>query len=334
MQNMYHDRVKLYKQLEASRGSKVLAYVTGDRPGLETQMHQEVLDFFVHHLDLIGDVEKISLYLYTRGGQTLAAWSIANLVRQYCRTLEIIVPSKAHSAGTLLCLGAELVVMTRQATLGPIDPSVNSPLGPMIPGAPPEARVPVSVEEVNGFIELAVQTGVTGSSDLAAVLSQLSAHVHPLVLGNAFRSRTQIRMLGRRLLNTHLEDESQVEKVLSFLCSESGSHDYTIYAPEAGEYLGLNIETPDSDLYKVIKAIYDDIAGELQLNERYDVGIYLGTADFREYEFPRALVESVSGGSHQMVTCGRLRRVTVKSGGQVTDEHIRDTRTFEGWRLT
>jgi membrane-bound ClpP family serine protease len=85
-------------------------------------MHPEVLDHFVKHLDAIGDVPKISLLLYTRGGSTLAAWSIVNLVRQFCDQFEVIVPFKAHSAGTLVCLGADSILMTKQATLGPVDP--------------------------------------------------------------------------------------------------------------------------------------------------------------------------------------------------------------------
>ena len=81
---MYQDRLNLYKELEEIRKSKVIIFITGDRPGLETQIHQEVLDFFINHLDNIVNCEKISLFLYTRGGNTLAAWSIVNLIRQFC----------------------------------------------------------------------------------------------------------------------------------------------------------------------------------------------------------------------------------------------------------
>src|SRR6059036_2761917 len=145
---MYSSRVEYYKQLEQVRGSKVLLYVTGDRRQLETQIGKEVLDFFVHHLDLIDHAKKITLYLYTNGGDVIAAWSIANLIRQFCDEFEVIVSSKALSGGTLICLGADAIVMTKQAVLGPIDPSTNSPLNPQVPGAPPHVRAPVSVEAI------------------------------------------------------------------------------------------------------------------------------------------------------------------------------------------
>ncbi len=125
---MYNDRIKFYESIENKRNSKLLVYVTGDRPGFETQIHPEVLDYFIDHLDRIGKPKKISLFLYTRGGNTLGAWSLVNLIRQFCNELEVIIPSKSHSAGTLISLGANTIVMTKQATLGPIDPSLNSPL--------------------------------------------------------------------------------------------------------------------------------------------------------------------------------------------------------------
>ena len=51
---MYKDRVELYKALEEDRESKVLVYATGDRRGLETRIHPEVLKYLVDHLDIIG----------------------------------------------------------------------------------------------------------------------------------------------------------------------------------------------------------------------------------------------------------------------------------------
>lgn len=226
--------------------------------------------------------------------------------------------------------------MTKQATLGPIDPSVNTPLNPSIPGAPPTARMPVSVEAINGFIELAKETGIKDSGDYATVLSILTQHVHPLVLGEVYRSRSQIRMLGERLMSKHLDNEEptkeKIEKILDFLCSESGSHDYKIYRQEARDELGLTIERPD-DTYAAIKDIYDDIANELQLHEPYDPRISLGGQTSIKYEMPRALIESTTGGSHRFVSVGHLakRSVTDPDTGAI-HERIQDNRTFEGWK--
>ena len=153
---MRDKRLNLYKQLEEQRNSKLLVYVTGTRAGLETQIASDILSKFSEHLDKIGDINKISLYLYTNGGDTLTAWSLVNLIRSFCKELEVIIPSNCFSSGTLICLGANNLIMTKQAVLGPIDPSINGPLNPTIPGIPdPNAKVPVSVEHVNAYIEMA-----------------------------------------------------------------------------------------------------------------------------------------------------------------------------------
>jgi len=327
---MYRDRVPLYQRLEEQRGSKVVVYVTGDRRGLETVIASEVLDFFLDHLDTIQQSDLISLYLYTRGGDTLAAWSLVHLIRQFCNRFEVIVPFKSHSAGTLICLGANNIVMTKQATLGPIDPSVNTPLNPEVPGT--TNRWPVSVEAISGYLELARENGVVKSADWANVLKVLTEYVHPLVLGQAFRTRSQIRMLGQRLLSHQYEDATQIENILAFLCSESGSHAYTIYRQEARN-LGLTVETPTPELYETIWSIYESVARELHLTEPFDPKVVLGENDAGDYVAARALIESAEGGSHVFVTEGSLTRQRIRHPQTgMTQEAIQTTKTSEGWR--
>lgn len=323
----------MYEKLEKARDSRVVVYVTGDRRGQETQMASEVVDLFVDHLDLIGVVDRISLLIHTRGGETLSAWSLANLLHSFGDHLEVIVPSRCHSAGTLLCLGADGIVLTKQATLGPIDPSVNTPLNPAVEGAQPQAgaRVPVSVEDVNAFLGYArEELGQDG--DLLATFDRLAQAVHPIVLGNAFRARSQIRMLGERLLRRNHEDGTKIEKILDFLCSDSGSHDYTINRREAREELGLPVEKPSWELYKLIKEIYEDTSAELELRIPYDPNLLLGSNEAVNYSISRGLVESREGGSHAFISEGILTRQQIQLQPGTMQDAIGDQRQFEGWR--
>jgi hypothetical protein len=328
---MLAQRLPLYNRLEEERKSKVITYVTGDRRQLETKIHSEVIDLFVHHLDSLGNTECITLYLYTRGGETLASWSIANLIRQFCDKFEVIIPSKAHSGGTLISLGADSIIMTKQATLGPIDPSVSTPLNPLPAGAPPTARAPVSVEAINGYLEF-IKTELRSEEEIGVIIEELSRQVHPLVLGEAFRARSQIRMLAGKLLSRQIADEEKIEKILEFLCSESVSHDYTINRDEAKNELGLAVEKPDDSLYELIKGIYDDIADELELTSPFDPNMILGADNNKNYVFRRALIESVDGGSHVFMSEGELIRQPMQIQPGINQLAIRDNRSFEGWR--
>jgi membrane-bound ClpP family serine protease len=203
----YETRLAAYKQIEAERQSRVIAYVTGDRPGMQAQISHDAVDLLSDHLDEIFPAKKISLLLYTIGGNTLAAWNMITMLRMFCENLEIIIPSRARSAGTLMSLGADTIIMTKQATLGPIDPSLSGPLNPQVPGAAPDARAPVSVEAIRGYIEMAKQDfGVKAGQQMTQVLIDLADKVHPLVLGSIFRSRAQIQFLARELLKSQVKD--------------------------------------------------------------------------------------------------------------------------------
>jgi ClpP class serine protease len=331
---MFKDRIPLYKEIESLRNSKLLVYITGDRQGMETQMGSDVLDRLVGHLDSMGNPNKITLLLHSRGGTTSVGWSIANLIRSFCKEFEVIVPMRAHSAATLLCLGADKIIMTKQATLGPIDPSVNSPLNPPIEGQPPQVRYPVSVESIKGFVQLAKKEfGVKDSKGMTEILNSLTQKIHPIVLGDVFRALMQIQMLAKNLLEKHFNGKKDVkdkiEKIVKFLCSESGSHDYTINRTEA-KNLGLNIETPDENLYNKIVKVYENIENELELKSAFNPAVILSESETKEYIARRALIESLTNGIDVFVSKGILKRQIINTPtGPMTA--FQDNRTFEEW---
>lgn len=61
------------------------------------------------------------LILTTHGGQADAAYRIARLIQIVSRTFRLFVPQRCKSAGTLLALGANAILMSPIAELGPLD---------------------------------------------------------------------------------------------------------------------------------------------------------------------------------------------------------------------
>jgi len=328
---MRNDRLELYRKIEQLRNSKLLVYITSTKQGMETQIADDILPLFVEHLDKIDGADKISLYLYTNGGNTLTAWSLVNLIRSYSHKFEVIIPANCFSSGTLISLGANNVVMTKQACLGPIDPSVNGALNPMIPGInDPQAKVPVSVEFVNAYLEMAKNDfGIHDEKCMSELLKDLSNKIHPLVLGQVYRSKSQIQRLARNLMKWQGLDKTKEDAIIKFLCSESGSHDYTIRRMEARENLGLNIEKPSEELYSVIKAIYDDISRELEFAVPYDPRLLIGIDDEKLYTFRRGLIESIDGGTDVFISEGKLQKIV--NPAMPHQFLINDTRTRENW---
>jgi hypothetical protein len=325
-------RKRLYRSIEAERGTKVIAFATSDRQGMETQIAPDCVSLFVELLDQLGPVPKLSLILHTNGGQTASAWRIVNLMRTFADDFEVIVPFKALSAGTLICLGANRVVMTKQAALGPIDPSLNHPLNPAVQAGVQIARVPVSVEAVRGYIDAARDDlKVTDPGQLISLLIDLSNKIHPLVLGEIFRSRSQIRFLADRLIRGQVTDEKKIGQIIDFLCGDSGSHDYTINRREA-DALGLKIEKPTDDFYKLLKKIQESYTIEMKLLEPFSPNVVIGANPAADYSLVRAVLESASGGCHRFLSEGTMTKTMVPGGPLGTQEAITDQRTFEGWR--
>ncbi len=326
---MLINRIDSYKKLEALRNSKVLVYCTSDRVKAETNIGADILAPFANHLDKIGDVEKISLFIYSTGGSTLAGWSLVNLIRSFCKDFEVIVPFRCQSAATLISLGTNRIVMTKQGILGPIDPSTNGLMNPQVNINGQNVRVPVSVEQVNGYIDMAKDgLAIKDKKALKEIYLKLAENIHPLSLGDVYRAKIQIQMLAKKLLKFHKIEAKNITKVISFLCSDSGSHDYTIYRKEAKEELGLNIEKPNDELYGVIKDIYQDIEKEMELRNPFNVNVLLAVNPSATYVLRRALIESIDGGCDVFLSEGTVTKTPI-ANGQFT---IQDSRKFDGWK--
>lgn len=89
-----------------------LSITAEDLNGLMATMHGMDWD---RHLTLI---------LHTPGGVTSATESIVSYLRSKFTDIEVIVPLMAMSAGTMISLAANRIVMGRQSQLGPIDPQM------------------------------------------------------------------------------------------------------------------------------------------------------------------------------------------------------------------
>lgn len=118
-----YQRQQLIKEIQAETGSKLICYVAGVRAPVD---REDVISF-VDLLHTVSIGEPIDLLLQTGGGNIDAAEKLVTMMRKKTGSarLRIIVPDYAKSAGTLMVLGADSVVMSDTSELGPIDPQVE-----------------------------------------------------------------------------------------------------------------------------------------------------------------------------------------------------------------
>lgn len=80
----------------------------------------------VHGMDVD---QGLTLLLHTPGGSPNAAETAVNYLRSKFDDIEVIIPAYAMSAGTMITLSADRIILGRQSQMGPIDPQMITPFG-------------------------------------------------------------------------------------------------------------------------------------------------------------------------------------------------------------
>jgi Serine dehydrogenase proteinase len=273
------DRIELIRKIEAHRGSRLVCCLTSDRQNAPGIIAKDFIPVFFNHLSNFSDLKKVDIFIFTHGGDTLAAFGLSNLLREFTKSVGALVPEKCHSAGTLLVLGASEIFMGRAATLTPIDPSVNGPLNPVVEMVPGQRQpLPVSVESVAGYRTLVKEDWRLNDEATGVAFRLLAERINPLALGDVYRSRQQIERLARTLLAHHRKDERNIQTIVEQLTRGLGSHDYLISRAEAREMLGTQVANDDPELEKLLWALFLDFSTEMRLGQIFDPGMLIHSA--------------------------------------------------------
>jgi hypothetical protein len=281
LSRMWPERRKLIAAIEQKRKSRLICYLTSDRQNANAIIAKDALSRFYNHLRQMGEIPRLDLFLFTSGGDTLAAFGLARLFREFAKWVGVLVPDRCLSAGTLVALGANQIYMTRAGTLSPIDPSVTTQLNPVAEGPVQGMRqlLPVSVESVAGFKSLIEEDWKIRKEEmLAQLLKVLSDRVHPLALGDVYRSRQQIERLAGQLLKKHRKDDKRIQEIISTLTKDLGSHDYPISRTEARDLLGKQIAPDDAELETLVWNLYQDYVGEMNWGTPYNPSVEIAQA--------------------------------------------------------
>lgn len=278
---MWTERKALITAIEQKRKSRLICFLTSDRQNANAIIAKDALPLFFNHLRQIGEVPRLDLLLFTTGGDTLAAFGLARLLREFAKWVGVLVPDRCLSAGTLVALGANQIYMTRAGTLSPIDPSVTTQLNPQAEGPFQGIRqlLPVSVESVAGFRSLIEEDWKIRKEEmLTQLLKVLADRVHPLALGDVYRSRQQIERLGQELLKKHRKDDKKTQEIISTLTRGLGSHDYPISRTEARELLGKQVAQDDAELETLVWNLHQAYVTEMKWGTPYNPGVEIAQA--------------------------------------------------------
>ncbi len=218
-------RLRLFQQLERSRGSRVIALIHREETMsllgfpivryIDIQDSEEVL----RAIRLTPPEMPIDVILHTPGGLVLAAEQIARALRDHPGRVTMFVPHYAMSGGTLVALAADEIVMDPHGVLGPVDPQL---------GNHPAVSILAAVN----------RKPVERVDDETLILADMSQ-----------KALQQVRAVVVELASRRLPTD-RAEALAARLTGGGWTHDYPITVTEARE-LGFAIST------EMPRAIYD-----------------------------------------------------------------------------
>ena len=215
------DRKDVAKQMAATRGSVVITMVhrqeTVGLLGIPVKQYIKVEDAesILRAIRSVPDGKPIDMIIHTPGGILFSAYQIAKALKEHKGKVTVFVPHYAMSGGTLIALGADKIVMDKDAIIGPVDPQ-------LVQGK--NAMPAVALAEIPKFKKW------DKIDDSTVVL-----------IDQAKKSLQQLRNMVKSLLADRTNPEA-LKRILKRLVGGHVTHDYPIF-PDEAKQIGLPVST-------------------------------------------------------------------------------------------
>jgi ATP-dependent protease ClpP protease subunit len=198
----------------------------------------------------------LDLILHTPGGESAATESIVDYLRaMFGRDVRAIVPQLAMSAGTMIALSAQRILMGRHSSLGPIDPQV--------------AGVPA-----HGVIEEFAKAAAEIAKDPSrvAVWQPIIAKYPPTFIGECQKAIAWTNTLVRDWLETGMfyrdkNKKDKAAKVVKELADHSVTLSHARHVPfDSVKALGIKVDLleADQDLQDAVLSLHHATMQTLQ----------------------------------------------------------------------
>lgn len=211
--------------------------------------------------ELLGkDYPEIDVLIHTHGGHIESAFNVTKLLRTAAKKINVLIPYKAKSAGTLICLGADNIIMSPISELGPLDTQIRESQ---------DGDAETYKSALNGFKALEqVQKHAFDNLDLAAKMlvsrsglkmaeavklaidfsgktsSCLYNQLNPITIGEYARALEVGELYGINILTRYLGwSEEKAVNTVKRLVYEYPSHGFSVDAEEL-QSLGFTVTTP------------------------------------------------------------------------------------------
>lgn len=183
--------------------------------------------------------DEMDVLIHTYGGNPNASYRIGQVIRDFAKKVNFLVPFHSYSGGTLLCFSGNCIILGAYAVLGPIDITLGGiELASIDYYMEFAERCREDIEELINKImrkranapSPILNAGPCSDVD-CALLVEMVKQVGALNVGRFFRERTLTGHYGHRLLHDYMfagepNKESLSTKIANGVLFEFPSHDF------------------------------------------------------------------------------------------------------------
>ncbi len=181
-------------------------------------------------------LESLDVLIESYGGDPIAGYRLAQLIRDFAQSVDFLVPAHAYSAATILCFCGDSIRLGHLGGLSPIDISLLS-------GTGDQPRSEIELASLDSFLEFATRarqkteqilknigsknTTNIDSDLLVAMVEEIGA----LTVGKYFRERNVTRiyaeeLLSRYMLLAHLDAQHRSKSLIHNFLFGAPSHQF------------------------------------------------------------------------------------------------------------
>ncbi len=236
-------------------------------PGLEHRLRQAIEA-------LLERKKIVSIILDTPGGVVEVVERMVNVLRSVYDEVIVIVPDRAMSAGTILALSADRIMMDHLSCLGPIDPQIER-----------EGKLVPALSYLNQFERLnaKAQNGKLSTAEYALLNKMDLGELYQFEQARELSIDLLIKWLTQYKFKNWIQTEIRGEKVTEEMKAERAgaiaallndpekwrSHGRAIDARTLREEVNLKIDSfeEDVDLYKAIRDYFELLSDYMHRRE-------------------------------------------------------------------
>lgn len=238
-------RIDIYRKIESLRQRPLIVLATSQRSHARGLLGVDCADELHQQLILLAPTAGIDLLIQGAGGYAGESQRLADLIREYTQTFDVLIGGRAPSEFTALACAAQNIVMTRGASLGPTD-----------------AQFDDFGEETLRYLSKLLRTLKVAADQRAEYLLKPKAGVDNADLGTLARAADASKAWLTAVL-TRRFNATKARRLVRLLTRGHVQHDTSIYRTQA-KAMGLQAVDASAPLESLLTEVSADISAEFK----------------------------------------------------------------------